>query len=89
MKRGIEAQTAAMAAELSGGSVGRALLLAQGPALELRRKIQTLPQALPVKDAARIWQLAPWLKQVKMEEGTALYTGHDGFVPGSSLFRRL
>ena len=53
---------------MAGGSVGRALSLAQGPALEMRRKIQTLLQALPVKDAARIWQLAPWLEQVKTEE---------------------
>lgn len=66
--RGVEAQAAAVAAELSGGSVGRALLLAQGPALEMQRKIQTLLQALPVKDAARIWQAAPWLEQVKTEE---------------------
>ena len=68
VKRGVEVQAAAMAAELAGGSVGRALSLAQGPALEMRRKIQTLLQALPVKDAARIWQLAPWLEQVKTEE---------------------
>lgn len=68
VERGVEAQAAAVAAELSGGSVGRALLLAQGPALEMRQKIQTLLQALPVKDAARIWQAAPWLEQVKTEE---------------------
>ena len=66
--RGVPPKTAAVAAELASGSVGRALSLAEGPAIEMRHKIQALLKALPVRDVARIWQLAPWLEQVKLEE---------------------
>ncbi len=66
--RGVEPAAAAIAAELAGGSVGRALALAQGPALEMRDKVQTLLGALPVPDVTRIWQLAPWLEEAKTED---------------------
>ncbi len=67
-ERGVEPAAALVAAELAGGSMGRALSLAQGPAVEMRDKVQKLLAALPVADVTRIWQLAPWLEEVKAEE---------------------
>ncbi len=66
--RDVAPEAAAVAAELGGGSVGRSLSLSEGPAVEMRQKIQLLLKALPVRDVTRIWQLAPWLEQVKTEE---------------------
>ena len=66
--RDVDPEAAAVAADLAGGSAGRALSLAGGPAVEMRRNIQTLLRALPVSDVTRLWQLAPWLEQVKTEE---------------------
>ncbi len=72
---GLSPVEAEAAAALSGGSIGRALHLAEGGAAELSAAIGRVFQALPAIDLASAHALADRLSRPGTEEGFALFLG--------------
>lgn len=72
---GLPQAEAEVAASLSGGSIGRALALAEGGAAELSSAIGRVFQGLPALDQAAAHALADKLARPGAEDGFALFMG--------------